>query len=117
MSRQTGIRRTLVEDFQVKYFKEFPIRRGKRDTIEDAGPSVRLHFTPAAAGISFRLRERPANPGGHRSLAPQSMTGHEMDMGITLSGTTPSAELTHAGLTPILFEVPGTTIKLTLRKR
>jgi DNA polymerase-1 len=108
MAKHTHTRRAVIEDFQRAYFRAFPLI-----------PEWHKHTITAVktSGVITTLYGRRRNFFGRGdasstwreaiAYAPQSMTGHQIDMGLlNLWRNKPEAELLAQVHDSILFQVP-----------
>ena len=108
ISKQTGVPVEPVAAFQAKYFQQFPlIPAWHKWTIEQIKT---LGFLTTLYGRRRFFFGRGDDASVHRAAvaySPQSMTGHEMDMGIiNLFRRKPEAQLLIQVHDSILFQVP-----------
>lgn len=108
MAKHSGTAVSVIADFQRRYFAAFPLiqkwHEATISTVRDFGVLV----TPFGRVRHFFGRGNDASTW-RKAIAyvPQSMTGHEMDMGIlNLWRHMPEAELEIQVHDSILFEVP-----------
>lgn len=108
MAKHTHTAVPVVAEFQKRYFGAFPLIQTWHEWVIQEVKEVGVLTTPFGRRRHFFGRGNDASTWRKAiAYAPQSMTGHEMDMGIlNLWREMPEAELLMQVHDSILFQVP-----------